>query len=261
MPEETVQGEVQRRRTLRALSAVGLFPNKLFLYNPLKIQELDELLGVAEIARGDRILDIGCGRGIQSLILAKKAKHVIGVDISDASISAANNFLRVAHLDERAEFRKVDIMAAPFSPHSFERIVSFSVLEHLPTWEEILRLARKWLTPEGKLVISVDSLSSITDSKVLETHRSRSGVVHYFDVPGLKSALEGAGFENVKVFPVLRSAYARELFAATVTKGVGFTLLSGYRQYRRLRKEERRSGQGNGGIFLIAVATPGKGVV
>lgn len=59
-----------------------LFPHIFFKFKPFKIYEFKELLRGINFSRDDIILDIGCGVGLQTMLLGKRCKKVIGIDIS-----------------------------------------------------------------------------------------------------------------------------------------------------------------------------------
>src|SRR5437773_3729041 len=52
--------------------------------------EFDALIKILPDIENKRILDLGCGTGRLSLLLAKRAKEVVGLDISKNSVAIAN---------------------------------------------------------------------------------------------------------------------------------------------------------------------------
>ena len=80
-----------------------------------------------ELARGKRVLDAACGEGYGSAHLARTAKTVVGIDVSEDVISHASERYRADNL----EFQLADVCNLPFKDDEFECIVSFETLEHL----------------------------------------------------------------------------------------------------------------------------------
>jgi SAM-dependent methyltransferase len=106
------------------------------------------------LCTGLRTVDLACGSGYGSAILAASAEQVTGVDIDKATIEVANAGVGVEHgvrfvaadaVEWLADCRSADIDA----------IVCFEGLEHLPDLEPALAELKR-LAGEGvKLVLSV----------------------------------------------------------------------------------------------------------
>jgi len=79
----------------------------------------------AELARGADALDIGCNKGYGTALVAKTARSVVGVDVSESAVLAA----RARHAD--VTFQVVSGGALPFPDGSFDFVTFFQVLEHL----------------------------------------------------------------------------------------------------------------------------------
>src|SRR5579885_2460171 len=53
------------------------------------VAEIDFFLGLFALAKGARILDVGCGTGRHSIELAKRGYEVTGIDLSNGMLSVA----------------------------------------------------------------------------------------------------------------------------------------------------------------------------
>jgi len=101
------------------------------------------------IPAGGQVLDVGCGSGLPvALSLADAGFDVTGVDISDVQVS------RARELVPRARFIRADVTTVEFTPKSFDAVVSFYALIHIPVPEHPALLARvaSWLRPGGLFV-------------------------------------------------------------------------------------------------------------
>ncbi|MET9296701.1 class I SAM-dependent methyltransferase [Streptomyces sp. NPDC003077] len=101
------------------------------------------------IPAGGRVLDLGCGSGVPvARTLAAAGYRVTGVDISEVQIRRARE--RVP----QAEFVHADATAATFEAASFDAVVSFFALIHIPLAEQppLLRRIAGWLRPGGWFV-------------------------------------------------------------------------------------------------------------
>jgi SAM-dependent methyltransferase len=102
----------------------------------------------AELAKGKRVLDLGCNNGYGTEIISRKAARVTGVDVSPRSIGAAR--VRCPSI----EFQLVDGTTLPFPDASFDAVVSFQVVEHIEDPLPYLAEIRRVLTPDGFAVFT-----------------------------------------------------------------------------------------------------------
>jgi SAM-dependent methyltransferase len=95
------------------------------------------------------VLDLGCGSGLPvARDLTAAGYRVTGVDISDVQIH------RACELVPTAQFIRADITSVDFEPASFDAVVSFFALIHVPIKDQpflLLRIGR-WLRPGGLFV-------------------------------------------------------------------------------------------------------------
>lgn len=112
-----------------------------------------------ESVGGKRVLDAACGEGYGSAHLARTAKSVIGVDVSQAAIRHASERYQADNL----EFQVADVCNLPFADNEFECVVSFETLEHLEDQSGLLQEFRRVLEPGGFLMISSPDKAIYTD--------------------------------------------------------------------------------------------------
>lgn len=74
--------------------------------------------------RSGQVLDIGCGTGFLSLLLAKAGFQVTGIDISGAMLSEAREMAQKCGEGENIRFMEMDISEAEFPAESFDAVVS-----------------------------------------------------------------------------------------------------------------------------------------
>jgi len=114
------------------------------------------------LCSGKAVLDIACGEGYGSALLARVAQSVIGVDISqDAVDHASRKYSGHANL-RFAQGRATHI---PAHDASFDVVVSFETLEHLAEQEQMLAELRRVLKPTGALVISSPNKKVYSDDR------------------------------------------------------------------------------------------------
>lgn len=102
------------------------------------------------LARGAKVLDLGCNDGYGTFGLAAVAAEVIGLDVSRRAIMAARNLRKRDNL----EFQLCDGNVLPFREHSFDLITSFQVIEHLHEVRRYLDEIKRVLKPTGKALFT-----------------------------------------------------------------------------------------------------------
>lgn len=109
----------------------------------------------AEIADGQKILELGCGWGSLSLWLAEKYPN--------ASITGvSNSATQKEYIDAECRRRKIanlriitcDMNAFDIDG-GFDRVVSVEMFEHMKNFERLLGNISRWLKPDGKLFVHI----------------------------------------------------------------------------------------------------------
>jgi cyclopropane fatty-acyl-phospholipid synthase-like methyltransferase len=100
---------------------------------------------------GSRVLDLGCGCGVPVARELSKDFVVTGVDFSAVQIE------RAKELVEHASFICADMTELEFPPASFEAIVSFYAIIHVPLAQQpdLFRRISNWLAPGGHLLVTL----------------------------------------------------------------------------------------------------------
>lgn len=100
---------------------------------------------------GARVLDLGCGTGVQVTRALAERHRVVGVDRSPRSLALAR------HEVPRAWFVLADLAQVGFAPASFDAVTAFFSLIHAPREEHagVLADAARWLRPGGWFVATM----------------------------------------------------------------------------------------------------------
>jgi SAM-dependent methyltransferase len=103
------------------------------------------------IPAGASVLELGCGAGIPMTVALAADRKVTGVDISPEQIRLARRNVPAATLIE------ADMTAVDFPPASFDAVVAFYSLTHVPRTElaGLVDRIRGWLRPGGVFIASM----------------------------------------------------------------------------------------------------------
>ena len=111
------------------------------------------LLALAGNLKGKRVLDVGCGCGFLTSIVARKAKSVVGVDISKGMIDECRRRLQKA-LNIRFLVSSIERFAKGRTGQ-FDICLSNMALMTMPNLEGVLAAISKALKPGGRFVFSI----------------------------------------------------------------------------------------------------------
>jgi SAM-dependent methyltransferase len=110
--------------------------------------------------RGKRILDVGCGDGGSSILLALRGAHVVGVDISPKAIDAAKRRAALHGIADRIAFFATPFeLFVPPDNEKFDVVCGWAVLHHLiPVLDSMLSCIVNFAKPSG-LVMFVEPVA------------------------------------------------------------------------------------------------------
>lgn len=110
-----------------------------------------------QLAPGERVLDLCCGTGASALPAAHAVGptgSVLGVDLTPALVAVAQGRAAAAGLGQ-ARFAVGDIDTLDYPAASFDAVASVFGLFFAADMAAVLRRARTWLAPGGRLAVTV----------------------------------------------------------------------------------------------------------
>src|SRR3974377_499402 len=163
-----VGGELQDMLDLpqeeQFLTTIGRnYSSHRFLANSTQavyVRYIDELSSLL-MARYDRpaeeitVLDWGCGKGQISYLLRRRGFQVTSCDV--VSVAQDSAFGQDTPIIDQLEMSVIPLQLEselPFADSSFDCVVSFGVLEHVPSDEASMKELRRVLKPGGRLFIT-----------------------------------------------------------------------------------------------------------
>jgi 2-polyprenyl-3-methyl-5-hydroxy-6-metoxy-1,4-benzoquinol methylase len=178
--------------------------------------ENDSLSKIAsQISAGSLILDVGTGSGGLARALSKVGNCTVdGITYNEEEAALALPFYR--------NLRIVDLEREPLEgvlpEKAYDVIVCADVLEHLRNAPEVLKALKRFLKPDGALIISIPNVThlgvllSLLFSRFVRTHEGLldSTHVHFLDRHALHQLITCAGYSVVKEDSVVKNLVETE---------------------------------------------------
>lgn len=177
----------------------------------------EDLIKVANIQPGERVLDVACGTGIFSRLIAEQIEgieKIVGIDINSVMLAVARSSQPAS--DISIEWCEDDVTTLSFSDGSFGVAVCQQGLQFFPDKVVALREIRRVLISGGRLVLNV--FSKMEDNpaytalvQTLERHVSAEAAATRRAIFGLSDADElyelmiDAGYRDIKIETVVRT--------------------------------------------------------
>ena len=109
------------------------------------------LVDFADVQPGETVLDIGCGTGSLSLLLAELGHTVIGIDFAAAMIDRARQ--KAAAAGQVISFQEMAAANPQFPPAYFDLVLCRHLLWVLPEPKTVLQRWVALLKPAGRLLL------------------------------------------------------------------------------------------------------------
>ena len=163
---------------------------------------VEAILDNTDIA-GKKVLDIGCGLGGPSVLLASEhqAASVIGIDIQREQVDLSSKLAASKGVARKVSFQLVEPGPLPFDEAAFDVVFSDGVIVQIPDkralFEQIYRVLRV-----GRSFVAGDFLTGVDpdSSELISEHREKTELSFHFETPEqTQSLLSSVGFRDVKL--------------------------------------------------------------
>lgn len=129
---------------------------------------------LACVPNSARILDAGCGIGLNAFLAARYGFKVVGIDIDSEKISIAKKMLSGAKYPQ-VQFKVDDLTRLSFSSQSFDTVICSEVLEHIENDGKAISEIARVLKGNGTLLLSVPGKGIVSKINQNHKHHVREG--------------------------------------------------------------------------------------
>jgi len=150
---------------------------------------------------GRRVLEVGCGAGVDLARFAKGGALVSGVDLAASAIDLARANFEQQGLD--GEFQVADGERLPFPDNSFDLVFAHGVVQYTADPKRLVDECRRVLKPGGEAIFQVYNrvswLNALSKLMKVGLEHDDAPVLLKFSIGELKRLV--SGFRDVKIVP------------------------------------------------------------
>jgi len=159
------------------------YENNDFYFGSVASEELEEFCDKGVVAQNALALDLGCGEGRDSLMLARKGYSLVSIDKSQEGVNKLIQaaFAEGLNIDARCQ----DVESYNFPIEKYDLIVSVTLLDHLTKDRigKIIEMMKMALKRNGVIFIEVFTVDDPGFQDVNRRNASEcaSFIMHYFE--------------------------------------------------------------------------------
>ncbi|OGN96606.1 MAG: hypothetical protein A2Z77_01180 [Chloroflexi bacterium RBG_13_51_36] len=116
----------------------------------------------SQFVKDKKVLDLACGEGYGTYMLAREGQYVAGVEIDKSTVQHA----RSRYTKDNLEFMEGSILAVPIEGEKkFDVVVCFESIEHVAEHDKLLSEVKRLLKDNGLFIVSTPNKAVYTDAR------------------------------------------------------------------------------------------------
>jgi len=198
--------------------------------SPAHRRVLERFLAEAELKLGERVLEVGCGSGVFTRLIAQTTwggTPIVAVDINRYFLKEAVALAQKSGYQDAIEFREASAEALPFQDNAFETCLSTTVMEEVDADRMLAEMIRV-TKPGGRVgvIVRAEDINSWTNIALEATLKAkaelpRGNVAEKGCADGsLYRRFRDAGLVSLKLFPQLAAFKLSEPHGIRMEAGI-----------------------------------------
>lgn len=105
----------------------------------------------------DRVLNIGCGEGAQTVVYAGRYWEMMGIDINQGRLEKSREAMHLYNVEGYTAIT-ANVENMPFRSGVFDKAIAVDIIEHVKSPHQLCREAHRMLNENGELLITFPSM-------------------------------------------------------------------------------------------------------
>lgn len=125
-------------------------------HHKAKEHQRRQMVNDLNISSGDVVLDLGCGPGLWTSLLAEKVNskgRVVGLDVDTDFINYAKNNLAVNDLNEVIDFHQGNFYSVPFEDDTFDLVFLGNCFAYVTDHQKVLEEQKRITKRNGRVAV------------------------------------------------------------------------------------------------------------